>query len=84
MIIQTSTAQFLIKNCDSKVGCVTVSSDSLEELNRFFGSLQITSSHERCFPYAVCACKQEFSNALILMVKEIDYSDFSQYDFSQF
>ncbi len=83
MIIQTSTAQFLIKNCNTNVGCVTISSDSLEELNRFFGSLQITPSSDPCFPHAVCACKQEFSNALILMVKEIDYSDFSKYNFSQ-
>lgn len=79
MIIQTSAANFLIEKCESKNGCVSVRSNSQEELYRFFGSLQISETRDSYYAYEVRACKQEFANAIILMVKEIDYSESSEF-----
>lgn len=76
MIIQTSNANFLIEKSESNNGCVSISSNSQEELYRFFGSLEITYTNDPIYSYTVCACKQEFANAMIVMVKEIDYSEF--------
>ncbi|WP_057935696.1 hypothetical protein [Algoriphagus resistens] len=76
MIIQTSNANFLIEKSESNPGCVSISSNSQEELYRFFGSLEITYTNDPLYSYTVRACKQEFANAMILMVKEIDYSEF--------
>ncbi|WP_339878849.1 hypothetical protein [uncultured Algoriphagus sp.] len=79
MKIQTSSASFLIEKCESESGCIIVSSNSREELYRFFGSLEITETNESFYTYTVSVCKQEFANAMILMVKEIDYSEFSSF-----
>jgi len=81
MIIQTATANFMIERCESKNGCITIRSNSQEELHRFFGSLEISESNDPFYPFAVLACKQEFANAMIIMVKEIDYSEFSEFSF---
>ncbi len=77
MLIQTSNAKFLIESCLNRKDCVQINSTSKEELDRFFGSLEVMKSASFEFPYQITACKQEFANALIIMVKEIDYSDFS-------
>lgn len=78
MIIHTTTASFLVEKCDSRNGRVLVRSNCQENLYRFFGSLEINMSSDPYYPYEVYACKQEFANAMIIMVKEIDYSDFSE------
>ncbi len=78
MLIQTNKGNFLIEINQPKSDFVRIKTNSKEELERFFGSLQIDFSQNSEFPYQVCACKQEFANALILMVKEIEYSDFQQ------
>lgn len=80
MRIQTTKSSFLIEGDGDKKGCVFIKSDSNDELHRFFGSLIIEPSGSSEYPYLVKACKQEFANALILMVKEIDYSTFSQFE----
>lgn len=79
MEINTTSASFLIES-RSKQGCLEVQCTSEIELNRFFGSLSIFQSENPTFPFAVKSCKQEFANALILMVKEIDYSEFASFD----
>lgn len=79
MIIQTAAANFLIEKNDSKKGCVSIRSNSQEELNRFFGSLEIRVTGDLFYSYEVLACKQEFANAMIVMVKEIDYAEFSEF-----
>ncbi len=79
MLIQTSTANFLIEKCEANQGCVSISSNSQEELFRFFGSLEISKTNDFYYAYQVRSCKQEFANAMILMVKEIDYSEFSEF-----
>ena len=79
MKIQTASAIFLIEKCESNDGCVLIRSNSRDELYRFFGSLEIGLTNELFYTYEVSACKQEFANALIVMVKEIDYSEFSPF-----
>lgn len=76
MLIYTTKSSFLIEGESESKGCVIIRSDSNLELQRFFGSLKIEPSKNSAFSYQVTACKQEFANALILMVKEIDYSTF--------
>jgi hypothetical protein len=80
MVIQTTNCEFLIECKDQATGCVCIYSDSLEEIQRFFGSSEAEYSSKENWKYMVCSCKQEFANALILMVKEINYTDF---DFSR-
>ncbi|REG82262.1 hypothetical protein [Algoriphagus antarcticus] len=79
MIIQTASAKFLIEKCDFNNGCVSIRSNSQQELYRFFGSLEIKKTDNLFYTFEVWACKQEFANAMILMVKEIDYSEFSEF-----
>ncbi len=80
MRIQTTKSSFLIESNENKKGCLFIKSESSDELHRFFGSLVIEPTGNSEYPYQVKACKQEFANALILMVKEIDYSAFSQFE----
>lgn len=83
MIIQTSTSDFLIEECGKTDGCVFVYSDSLEEIQRLFGSSEVEYSMREDWKFRVCTCKQDLANALILMVKEINYRDFVQERFQQ-
>lgn len=76
MIIHTSTCEFLIESSNQTAGCVFIYSDSIEELQRLFGSSEVEYSARDNWKYMVSTCKQEFANALILMVKEINYTDF--------
>ncbi|MFC5624771.1 hypothetical protein [Algoriphagus winogradskyi] len=79
MIIQTTSANFMIEKSEKKDGCVSIRSNSQDELNRFFGSLEIIVTEDLYYAYEVLSCKQEFANAMILMVKEIDYSEFAEF-----
>ena len=79
MIIQTTSAKFMIEKSETKDGCVSIRSNSQDELNRFFGSLEITITDDLYFSFEVISCKQEFANAMIIMVKEIDYSEFGEF-----
>lgn len=79
MIIQTTSANFMIEKSETKNGCISIRSNSQDELNRFFGSLEIRVTDDLYYVYEVLSCKQEFANAMILMVKEIDYSEFSEF-----
>jgi hypothetical protein len=76
MIIQTSNCDFLIEDSGKTNGCVSVFSDSLEEMQRLFGSSEIEYSQRMDRKYKVCTCKQDLANALILLVKEINYLNF--------
>ncbi len=81
MIIQTSNSKFLIESCENRKDCVLINSNSKEELDRFFGSLDVLETNSQEYPFQVQSCKQEFANALIIMIKEIDYSNFSSLDY---
>lgn len=83
MIIQTSICDFLIEESGKADGCVFVYSDSLEEIQRLFGSSEVEYSSRNDWKYCVCTCKQDLANTLILLVKEISYRDFTQSRFQQ-
>lgn len=76
MFIQTENGDFLIEKDLDKPDYVRIKTNSREELERFFGSVEITFTNRKEYPYQIFACKQEIANALILMLKEIEYSDF--------
>lgn len=76
MIIQTSRCDFLIEETADKPGDVFIYSDGLEETQRYFGSSEVEFVERGDWRYRVKICKQDFANALILMVKEINYRDF--------
>lgn len=81
MLIQTHSAKFLIELNKENSECLTVRCDSELELSRLFGSLRVQDSNDFEYPFFVKTCKQEYSDALILLVKEIDYSEFSMLSF---
>jgi hypothetical protein len=83
MLIQTVNCDFLIEESNRANGCISIYSDSLEDIQRLFGSLEIEHFDRSDWKYKVCTCKQDLANALILMVKEINYSDFTQSRFQQ-
>ncbi|WP_026956826.1 hypothetical protein [Algoriphagus vanfongensis] len=78
MIVQVSNATFLIENCSTQKSCFSIKSDSMEELLRLFGSSKNIQFVPGEYPYQVNICRQEFSNSLILLIKEIDYTNFSK------
>lgn len=78
MIIQTTNASFLIENCEFDFACVSIHSDSRFELSRLFGSVKVKPLDSQTYPYTVKISKQEFTDSLILLIKEIDYTSFSQ------
>ncbi|SFO50073.1 hypothetical protein SAMN04488519_107177 [Algoriphagus ornithinivorans] len=78
MIIQTTNASFLIENCEFDSALVAIHSDSRFELSRLFGSVKVKSSDSHTYPFTVRISKQEFTDSLILLIKEIDYTSFSQ------
>ena len=49
-----------------------------DELMRIFDEKRINKSSYDGFEYFVKMCKQEFAHTLIMMIKEIDYSDFDK------
>lgn len=76
MIIQTLNTEFLVEACTSGPGCLYIYSNNAEELQRFFGSSTTEVNMEGEWQYRIKTCKQNFANALIHLVKEIDYSHF--------
>ncbi|WP_026950303.1 hypothetical protein [Algoriphagus mannitolivorans] len=78
MIIQTLHSEFLIESCSTKDGCLYIYSNNAEELQRFFGSAKTEISEVGKWKYRTRTCKQDLANALIHLVKEIDYSQFSR------
>ncbi|MDX5338304.1 MAG: hypothetical protein LPK25_04700 [Cyclobacteriaceae bacterium] len=76
MIIQTLNSEFLIESCSQSAGCLYIYSNNEEELERFFGSAKTETILDGEWRYRTKTCKQDFANALIHLVKEIDYSQF--------
>jgi hypothetical protein len=77
MIIQTLKCDFLIEGSGEMDGTLFIYSDSIDELQRLFGSSAVEYSSKPEWKYRALTCKQDFANALILIVKEIDYRNFS-------
>ena len=76
MLVQISNATFLIENCEKDKSCISVKSDSQEELYRLFCSSKALEIVSGPMPYKLRVSRQEFSNSLIMLVKEIDYTNF--------
>jgi len=76
MIIQTLKSEFLIESSASEKGCLYIFSNDKEELQRFFGSAITELNGESDWRFRTKTCKQDFANALIHLVKEINYSEF--------
>jgi hypothetical protein len=49
-----------------------------ESLMRFFDAKRIIPCEINGSSYFVTICKQEFAHSVILMIKEVNYSDFNQ------
>ncbi len=60
-----------------------VYSENLGEIQRFFGSAEVKYSPKSDWRYRVSTCKQDLANALILMVKEVNYEDFAPTKYQQ-
>lgn len=80
MIIQTLNSEFLIESSAVGSGCVFIYSNNPEELQRFFGSNILENQANSDWKYRTKTCKQDFANALIHLVKEIDYTDFTKFN----
>lgn len=78
MILQTSQAQFLFEQNQQISGAVKVFSDNKEELHRLFVNADIQPSNQTGWKYSVDSCRQELAHVLILLVKEIEPTDFLQ------
>lgn len=76
MLLQISNASFLIENCEKDKSCISVKSDSQEELYRLFCSSKALEIVSGPMPFKLRVSRQEFSNSLIMLVKEIDYTNF--------
>lgn len=83
MIIQTTKGDFLVEENGNKSGSVFIYSDVLEEIQRLFGSAEIEYSSRSDWRYRVSICKQDLANMLILMVKEVDYRDYTEARFRE-
>ena len=73
---QTKSSSILIEKPCAQSSCVVIKCDSEIELIRLFGSLRIEKTDDLNFPYKVTTCKQEYADALLLLIKEIDYDEF--------
>ncbi len=78
MIIQTSSGDFLIEESENNSGSLLVYSGELEEIQRLFGSSEIELTARPMWKYRVSICKQTLANVLLLLVKEVTYTDFSR------
>jgi hypothetical protein len=76
MIIQTINCDFLIEESSSTSGKLFVYSHCKEELQRFFGASVIEFSPKQEWKYRAITGKQYLVQALIHMVKEVDYQSF--------
>ncbi len=83
MIIQTSKGDFLVEENGAKSGSVFIYSDGLEEIQRLFGSAEIEYSSRSDWKHRVSICKQDLVNMLVLIVKEVDYRDFTEARFQE-
>lgn len=79
MIIQTLNSEFLIEASMINSDCVFIYSNNSDELQRFFGSRIVENPENPDWKFKTKTCKQDFANALIHLVKEIDYTDFGKF-----
>lgn len=78
MIINSLYGTFSINSSEKDQDKLIVKSDMKESLMRIFDSKRIFHSEIDGSSYFVTLCKQEFADSVIMMIKEVNYSDFNQ------
>jgi hypothetical protein len=78
MIITSLLGTFSINSSEKDHDKLIVRSKEKESLMRIFDSKRIIQCELDCSSYFVTLCKQEFAHSLIMMVKEVNYSDFKE------
>ncbi|UJP64057.1 hypothetical protein [Mongoliitalea daihaiensis] len=79
MIIQSLHGVFSISIAPENEDKLLVRSNNIDSLCRLFDKRRVKSINFPSRAYGVSICKEELSNVLIKMVKQIDYDDFDQY-----
>lgn len=75
MIIKTIHGTFSIYSSGKDSDKLVVKSKDKASLTRIFDEQRIIQSQSEEAGFFVKLCKQEFAHTLILMVKEVNYSD---------
>ncbi|MFD2200705.1 hypothetical protein [Shivajiella indica] len=78
MIITSLHGTFSINSCEKDQDKLIVRSKEKDSLMRIFDSKRIIQCEIDGSSYFVTLCKQEFAHSLIMLVKEVNYSDFNQ------
>lgn len=78
MVIESLHGIFTIVTNEINHDQLLVRAKNKEELMRIFDEKRICRCTEEQNDYCVQMCKQEFANTLIMMIKEINYSDFNK------
>lgn len=78
MIIQTLQGTFSISTSEDLKEELLIKSNDLQSLCRLFDKSRVKNCTITDFDFCVALCKEELSNVLIKMVKQIDYNDFDQ------
>ena len=75
MVITSLHGNFSIIASEKDQNQLFVRSHEKRELSSVFGEKRILMYEGEGFNFYVSICKQEFANTLIMMVKEVNYSD---------
>lgn len=78
MIINSLYGTFAINSSEKDQDKLIVKSEMKESLMRIFDSKRIIQCEIDGSYYFVTLCKQEFAHSVIMMIKEVNYSDFNQ------
>jgi len=78
MIIKSIHGTFSIHSSGKDQDRLLVKSDDKKSLMRIFDEKRVVQNQSENNMYFVSLCKQEFAHTLILMVKEVNYSDFEK------
>lgn len=79
MIISTIHGTFSIISNEKDQDKLIIRSKEKSSLTRIFDEKRIIQYEKEGFSFCVSLCKQEFVHTLIMLVKEINYSDLDQY-----
>lgn len=79
MIITTIHGTFSIISNEKDQDQLIIRSKEKASLTRIFDEKRIIQCEKEGFSFCVSLCKQEFVHTLIMLVKEINYSDLDQY-----
>lgn len=75
MVITSLHGTFSIIASEKDQDQLFVRSNVKRELSSVFGEKRVSNYAGEGFEFCVSICKQEFANTLIMMVKEVNYSD---------